>query len=159
MSKTYMAKKETVEADWLILDVDRMIVGRIATQLATALMGKHKPTYTPHVDCGDYVIVLNADRVRFSGSELAHPAHPYFTTKMLKKTYDKYSGYPGGRTVMTAEQVWAKHPERILYEAVRRMLPKSKLGRAMLKKMKLFNGTEHPHQAQNPLPFPDYLLP
>ncbi len=159
MSKTYMAKKEAVEPDWFVIDVDGMIVGRVATKLATVLMGKHKPTYTPHVDCGDCVIVLNADRVRFSGSELAHPKHPYFTTKMQKKTYEKYSGYPGGRTVMTAEHVWSRHPERILQEAVRRMLPKNKLGTAMLKKLKLFNGTEHPHQAQNPVEFPAYLLP
>lgn len=159
MSKTYMAKKEAVEPGWFVVDVDGMIVGRLATKLATVLMGKHKPIYTPHVDCGDYVVVLNADRIRFSGSELTHPKHPYFTTKMQKKTYDKYSGYPGGRTVMTAEDVWSRHPERILHEAVRRMLPKNKLGRAMLKKLKLFNGTEHPHQAQNPVALPDYLRP
>lgn len=159
MGKTFMAKKETVEPNWFILDADGFIVGRLATKIAMVLMGKHKPTYTPHVDCGDCLVVLNAGRVRFSGHDLAHPDHPYFTTKMQKKTYDRYSGYPGGRTVTSAEDVWARHPEKILEEAVRRMLPKSKLGRAMLKKLKLFTGTEHPHQAQNPQELPDYLRP
>ncbi|GAB4141569.1 MAG: 50S ribosomal protein L13 [Planctomycetaceae bacterium] len=159
MSKTFMAKKETVEPEWFVIDADNQIVGRLATKLAMVLMGKHKPTYTPHVDCGDYLIVLNADRVRFSGADLSHPEHPYFTTKMLKKTYETYSGYPGGRKVYTAQEVWAKKPEKILYEAVRRMLPKNKLGRAMLKKLKLFTGTEHPHQAQNPKELPAHLCP
>jgi large subunit ribosomal protein L13 len=122
-------------------------------------MGKHKPTYTPHVDCGDFVIVLNAERVRFSGNPLSHPRHPYFTSKMLTKTYERYSGYPGGRKVFTAAEVWERHPDRILKEAVRRMLPKSKLGRAMLKKLKVYCGTEHPHQAQCPMELPAHLRP
>lgn len=157
MTKTYMAKKETVSPEWFVVDADAQIVGRLAAKIATVLMGKHKPEYTPHVDCGDYVIVLNVDRTRFSGQELAHPNHPYMTTKMMRKTYERYSGYPGGRTVMTGEDVWNRKPEMILHEAVRRMLPKNKLGRQMLKKLKLYTGTDHPHQAQQPAEFPKYL--
>jgi large subunit ribosomal protein L13 len=159
MIKTFMAKKEEVRPQWFVLDADAQIVGRLATKIATVLMGKHKPTYTPHVDCGDCVVVVNAERVRFSGRKMGHPEHPYFTKKMLTRTYERYSGYPSGRTVVTAEKVWERHPERILYEAVRRMLPKNKLGRKMLKKLKLYVGPEHPHQAQEPKPFPEYLLP
>lgn len=157
--RSYMAKKEEVRPDWYVLDADGMIVGRLATKLATMLMGKHKPTYTPHVDCGDCIIVLNADRVRFSGKPLAHPDFDYFTTKTAKKTYAHYTGYPGGRRVQSAEQLLARHPHRILREAVRRMLPKNKLARQMLKKLKLYTGTEHPHQAQQPQEFPAYLRP
>ena len=157
MIKTYMAKKEEVQLSWYVVDADGQIVGRLATQIATVLMGKHKPTYTPHVDCGDCVIVINAERVRFSGKSLAHPQHPYFSSKMLNKTYERYSGYPGGRHVSTAEDVWQRKPDMILREAVRRMLPKNKLGRAMLKKLKLYVGSEHPHQAQQPHEFPAYL--
>jgi len=159
MPKTYMARKETVEPDWYVIDADAQIVGRLATRLAMVLMGKHKPTYTPHVDCGDYVIVLNVDRVRFSGRPLAHPQHPYFSTKMLDKTYQRYSGYPGGRRVIPAQEMWQKHPDMILREAVRRMLPKNKLGRVMLKKLKLYTGTDHPHQAQQPAELPEHLRP
>lgn len=158
IQKSYMAKKEAVDPDWYILDVEGRIVGRIATQIATVLMGKHKPSYTPHVDCGDYVIVTNAHLVRFGGRDLAHPTHPYFTQKMLSKTYDRYSGYPSGRTVETAADLWERKPEMLLHEAVRRMLPKNKLGRAMLKKLKLYTGEQHPHQAQQPHEFPSYLL-
>ena len=157
--KTYMAKKESVQPDWFVLDGTGLVVGRIATRIATVLMGKHKPQYTPHVDCGDYVIVVNAHLVRFSGDNVSHPEHPYFTEKMFTKTYERYSGYPGGRRVLTAAEVWQKKPEMILREAVRRMLPKNKLGRAMLKKLKLYAGPEHPHQAQRPKEFPKTLLP
>lgn len=156
---TTMAKKGSVQQDWYVTDGDGQIVGRFASALATILMGKHKAAYTPHVDTGDYVIVLNVDRVRFTGNELAHPKHPYYTTKMDAKTYDRYSGYPGGRTVEPAIRVWERFPERILREAVRRMLPKNKLGRQMLKKLKLYTGTEHPHQGQSPAELPAYLLP
>lgn len=157
MQKTYMAKNTDVSPNWYIVDADAQIVGRLATRIANVLMGKHKPTYTPHVDCGDYVIVLNVERVRFSGSSMQHPDHPYFSTKMLKKTYDHYTGYPSGRRVETAIQIWERKPEMILHEAVRRMLPKNKLGRQMLKKLKLHTGTEHHHQAQQPVDLPDYL--
>jgi large subunit ribosomal protein L13 len=152
-----MAKKESVRPRWYVVDADGEIVGRFATRLATILMGKHKPTYTPHVDCGDYLVVVNVERVRFSGAPVAHKSHPYFTQKMLKKEYDSYSGYPGGRKVRTAAQILDSHPERILHEAVRRMLPKNKLGRQMLKKLKLCVGPTHSHQAQQPQELPEHL--
>lgn len=155
--KTTVAKREEVTPEWYVVDADGQIVGRLATRIATILMGKHKPIYTPHVDCGDCVIVLNAERVRFSGKPLAHPKYPYLTKKMEEKTYERYSGYPGGRRLMTATEVWDRQPERILREAVRRMLPKNKLGRQMLKKLKLYCGTEHPHQAQQPRELPEHL--
>lgn len=154
-----MAKKEEVEPAWFVVDADGQIVGRLASRLAMVLMGKHKPTYTPHVDCGDCVIVLNANKVRFTGKALAHPENPYFTTKMLSRTYERYSGYPGGRRVKTAADLLDSKPEYILQEAVRRMLPKNKLGRQMLKKLKLYNGPEHPHQAQQPQELPEHLMP
>jgi len=161
LAKTWMSTKEQApEArEWFIVDADGLIVGRLATQLATVLMGKHKATYTPHVDCGDAVIVTNVDRVRFSGSEMQHSKIPNYSTKMEKKEYDSYSGFPGGRRIRTAAQVWEKSPERILREAVRRMLPKNRLGRQMLSKLKLYVGTEHPHQAQQARPLPEHLLP
>ena len=157
VQKTYVAT--TPEPNWYILDADGLIVGRLAARLATVLMGKHKPTYTPHVDTGDCVIVINVEKVRFSGKELAHPTHPYFTNKMLKKTYERYTGYPGGRKITTAARLLESKPEMILGEAVRRMLPKNKLGRKMLKKLKLCTGPDHEHQAQKPEPFPEHLLP
>lgn len=159
LTKTTLAKREEVRPEWYVVDADAQVVGRLATKIATILMGKHKPTYTPHVDCGDYVIVLNAERVRFTGKPIGHPKYPYLTAKMEKKTYETYSGYPGGRRVMTATEVWDRKPERILHEAVRRMLPKNKLGRQMLKKLKLYCGTDHPHQAQQPREFPEHLRP
>jgi len=157
VTKTYMAKTDEVQQKWFVVDADAQIVGRLATRLATILMGKHKPSYTPHVDCGDFVVVINAELVRFSGNSLAHPKHPYFTSKMLSKTYDHYTGYPSGRRVQTAAEVWERHPERIISEAVRRMLPKNKLGRAMLKKLKVYVGSSHPHQAQQPQELPEHL--
>lgn len=157
LPKTTMAKKETTQPDWYVVDGSGEIVGRFASKLATVLMGKHKPSYTPHVDCGDCVIVVNCELVRFTGAAVAHRTHPQFTDKMLKKTYETYSGYPGGRKLTTAAEVWERHPERILSEAVRRMLPKNKLGRQMLKKLKLYVGPHHPHQAQQPQELPDYL--
>ncbi len=159
VTKTFMAKKEQTAPEWYVVDADSQIVGRLAAKLAIVLMGKHKPTYTPHVDCGDCVVVVNAERVRFSGKALAHPRHPYFTEKMLHKIYERYTGYPGGRRLTTAAQLWERQPEQILREAVRRMLPKNKLGRQMLKKLKLYTGPNHPHQAQQPKELPEHLLP
>jgi len=160
-TKTWTATKEEApeSREWFVVDADGQIVGRLATCLATVLMGKHKPSYTPHVDCGDAVIVMNADRIRFSGGEMHHPKLPYYSTKMAQKQYDRYSGYPGGRRVRSAVQIWEKRPEQILKEAVRRMLPKNRLGRQMLRKLKLYTGSEHPHQAQQPRPLPDHLMP
>ncbi|MBD3674016.1 MAG: 50S ribosomal protein L13 [Planctomycetaceae bacterium] len=154
-----MARKETHIPEWYVVDADKMVVGRLAAKLATILMGKHKPTYTPHVDTGDYVVVLNADRVRFTGKPLAHPKMPYYTNKTDRKVYEHYTGYPSGRRLESALQVWQKHPEKILHEAVRRMLPKNKLGRQMLRKLKLVVGTEHNFQAQSPTELPEHLRP
>ena len=161
LAKTWMAKKEQADElrDWYVLDVEGQIVGRIASQIATVLMGKHKATYTPHVDCGGAVVVTNVEKVSFTGNEMAHPDVPYFSTKMARKTYDHYSGYPSGRRVRSAVNVWKTAPDRILREAVRRMLPKNRLGRQMLKKLKLFVGPEHTHQAQQPVDFPAHVLP
>jgi len=157
--KTTMLRPASVKPKWYVLDADGLIVGRLATKIATVLMGKHKASYTPHVDTGDYVIVVNAERVRFSGSEVAHPEHPYLTTKMVRKTYERYSGWPGGRRVLSGIQMWQRHPDAILREAVRRMLPKNRLGRRMLNKLKLYCSPDHPHQAQQPEPMPEHLLP
>ncbi len=136
--RTKSARKEDVDRKWFVVDVEGEIVGRIASQIATILRGKHRPDYTPHVDTGDNVIVLNADKVRFTGA------------KVKQKEYITFSGYPGGQKRRTAEEQFAKHPNRVLESAVRGMLPKTKLGRAMIKKLFLYTGTKHPHQAQKP---------
>ncbi len=156
---TTLVRKEDVAPDWFVVDADSQVVGRLATSLATVLMGKHKPNYTPHVDTGDFVIVLNAEKIRFSGKSLAHSEHSKFTVKFAKKIYERYTGYPSGQRFVTGTQMLESHPERIISEAVRRMLPKSKLGRNMLKKLKVYAGSEHPHQAQQPQKFPEHLLP
>jgi len=157
VQKTYVAKKETVQPEWFVIDGEGEIVGRLAVRIATVLMGKHKPGYTPHVDTGDFVVVLNCDKVRFSGKAVADADNPYMTKKTQSKEYDYWTGYPSGRKVDTAAELLERHPEKVLSEAVRRMLPKSKLGRKMLSKLKLYVGTEHPHQAQSPAPFPEYV--
>lgn len=161
LAKTWTAKKEQAEElrDWYVVDAEGQLVGRLATQIATVLMGKHKPTYTPHVDNGGTVIVTNVEKVAFSGGKMQHSEIPYYSTKMAAKTYQAYSGYPSGRRVRSAVNVWQKAPERILREAVRRMLPKNKLGRQMLNRLRLFVGAEHTHQAQQPVDFPAHLLP
>jgi len=141
-NKCYQAKPGEIEHRWYVVDATDQVLGRLATRIATVLMGKHKPTYTPHVDTGDYVVVLNAGRVRVTGRKLEHDFH------------ERYSGYPGGRKVTPMKRVFERHPERVLREAVRRMLPKNALARRMLGKLKLYAGGEHPHQAQNPEPFP-----
>ncbi|QDT32974.1 50S ribosomal protein L13 [Thalassoglobus polymorphus] len=154
VQKTTVAKKEEVVADWYLVDAKDAIVGRLATRIAVVLMGKHKPIYTPHVDCGDFVVVTNCDRVRFSGKKLSHDENPNFTKKMATKEYDYYTGYPGGHRVNTGAELLEQKPTKILEEAVRRMLPKNKLGRKMLKKLKLYAGSSHPHQAQSPQDLP-----
>ena len=160
IGKTWMAKKEEYgNPEWFVIDADAHIVGRLASRIATVLMGKHKANYTPHVDTGGGVIVLNCDRVRFSGKSVQHAKVPYMTTKMAKKSYDRYTGFPGGLRSRTAVETWEKRPDQLLKEAVRRMLPKNKLGRQMLTKLRIFTGTEHPHQAQCPKPFPAHLVP
>ncbi|MCA8991769.1 MAG: 50S ribosomal protein L13 [Planctomycetaceae bacterium] len=155
--RSFVAKKEEVQPDWFLADATGEVVGRLAVRLATVLMGKHKPSYTPHVDCGDFVVVVNAEKIRFTGRTLAHPTNPNFTTKMVSKEYEWFTGYPGGRKVVSADEWLEKHPERIIMEAVRRMLPKNKLGRKMLKKLRVFAGPNHKHQAQQPQPFPEYI--
>ena len=137
--KTYMAKKGEFAPRWYVVDVSGKVLGRAATRIATILMGKHRPEYTPHVDVGDYVVVINAAEVRITGG-----------SKPVHQIYQRYSGYPGGRRVTTFQEMMAKHPDRIVREAVRRMLPKTKLGEAMLKKLKVFPGPDHHHQAQRP---------
>lgn len=159
-AKSTMVRKEDAtlgSKDWFVVDADNQIVGRLADRIAMVLMGKHKPDYTPHVDTGDYVVVVNAERIRFSGRKVFHPEIPYCTTKMERKTYERYSGYPSGKKVTTAVELWQKDARRILHEAVRRMLPKNKLGRHMLDKLKLYVGADHPHQAQQTKDFPDYV--
>ncbi len=139
--RTQSAKKSEVDRNWWIIDGDGVIVGRKATAIATVLRGKHKPSYTPHVDTGDYVIVINAEKMRFTGN------------KRADKVYLTYSGYPGGQKSRTAEEMFAKKPIAVIEKAVRGMLPKNKLGRAMFKKLFVYEGSEHPHGAQKPEPF------
>ncbi len=137
---TYQAKPGEIEANWWIIDAEDQVVGRLASEIAMILMGKHRPTYTPHVDTGDFVVVTNADKVVFTGK------------KWQQKRYTWYTGYPGLREE-TAEARKAKKPEMILSEAVRRMLPKNKLARKMLAKLKVYAGADHPHQSQAPQPW------
>jgi len=136
--KSFMAKKETAEHKWLVVDAEGQVLGRMAARIAPLLMGKHKPTYTPHVDMGDYVVVVNAGKIRLTGS------------KAQTKEYDYYTQYPGGHKYVSFAEMMAKKPERVVELAVRRMLPKSKLGRKMFKKLKVYRGTKHQHQAQQP---------
>ncbi|MFO1019128.1 MAG: 50S ribosomal protein L13 [Planctomycetales bacterium] len=150
MTKSFILKAEEVRPVWFIVDAEDQIVGRLAVKIATVLMGKHRPTYTPHVACGDFVVVVNADKVRFSGELMAHPTHKAFTSKMATKEYDTFTGYPSGRKVKTGEQVLEKDPTKFIHEAVRRMLPKNKLRAKMMQRLKLYAGDKHPHQAQQP---------
>ena len=136
--KTLTAKPSEIERKWHVIDAEGQIVGRMCTKIAMVLRGKHKPSYTPNIDTGDYVIVLNADKVRFTGN------------KMQNKVYQRYSGYAGGQKERTAEEMMAKKPTDIVEKAVRGMIPKSKLGRAQIKKLFIYTGSEHPHGAQNP---------
>ena len=137
--KSYSAKPGEVDQKWWLVDADDKIVGRLASELAVLLMGKHRPTYTPHVDTGDFVVVVNAEKVKFTGK------------KWDQKKYTWYTGYPGQKSITAGDRL-AKKPEMILREAVRRMLPKNRLGRQMLKKLKIYTGPEHEHQAQRPEP-------
>ena len=138
--KSYLAKPGEVGGKWHLVDAEGLILGRLATQLATILMGKHLPTYTPHVLTGDFIVVVNAEKVKLTGR------------KMEQKTYDHYTYYPGGHKVEPISKVLAMHPDRVIRLAVRRMLPKNKLARDMLSRLKIYKGTDHPHQAQCPQP-------
>ena len=147
------------EPQWFVVDASDLVVGHLATKLATILMGKHKPEYTPHVDTGDFVVVINADKVRFSGRPIKHDENENYTTKMAQKTYTWYTGWPGGQRHISAIDLWSKKPTDILKLAVKRMLPKNALARHMLDKLKLFSGPNHTHQAQQPIPLPEFLHP
>lgn len=144
---------------WYVLDAEGMVVGRLATQIATVLMGKHKPEFTPHLITGDYVIVVNADKVKFSGGDMVHAENKYFSSKMNKKSYYRHSSYPGGLQQIPAIKLWEQKPTEVLRLAVRRMLPKNAMARYRMDMLKLYAGPEHPHQAQQPQPFPEHLLP
>lgn len=138
--KTYWTKEEDVVRQWFVVDADGQTLGRLASQIAAVLRGKHKPTYNPSVDTGDYVIVVNAEKIHTTGRRLD------------QKKYYKHSGYVGGLTERTLREELERHPERVMYRAVKGMLPKNVLGRKMLRKLKVYAGPEHPHQAQQPEP-------
>ncbi len=136
--KTYYAKPNEVEREWLLIDAQDQVLGRVASKAAHILKGKHKPQYTPHVDTGDFVVIINADKIRVTGA------------KATDKEYYRHSGYPGGLKSETFQEAMEKHPERVIEHAVKGMLPKNTLGRAMAKKLKVYAGAEHPHMAQKP---------
>ena len=136
--KTKFANKQTHQAEWFVIDASNQTVGRMATRLASILRGKHKPSYTPHADAGDHVIVLNADKVVFTGD------------KANQKIYLDFSGYPGGQKQEAAKDLLKRHPERVIERAIKGMLPKNRLGRAMFKKLHVYAGDVHPHTAQKP---------
>lgn len=136
--KTYMAKGETVQRDWYVVDAKDQVLGRMASQVAAMLRGKHKPIYTPHVDCGDHIIIINAKDIVLTGK------------KLDQKMYYSHSGYVGGLKSTSYRDLIERKPEFVVYEAVRRMLPKGPLGRKMLKKLRVYAGSEHSHEAQAP---------
>jgi large subunit ribosomal protein L13 len=136
--KSFMATPQTVDKEWFVMDAQGLTLGRLATRVATVLRGKHKPTYTPHADAGDFVVIVNADKVRLTGR------------KLDQKMYYWHSGYPGGIKGRTAREMLRRKPEEVLRRAVRGMLPKNNLGRQMMTKLKIYAAAEHPHQAQQP---------
>ncbi|MDW7712154.1 MAG: 50S ribosomal protein L13 [Deferrisomatales bacterium] len=138
--KSYMATAQTIEKEWFVVDAQGATLGRLAAQVASVLRGKHKPTYTPHVDAGDFVVVVNADKVHLTGR------------KMDQKMYYWYTGYPGGIKGRTARQMLERKPEEVFRRAVKGMLPKNNLGRKMMTKLKIYASPEHPHQSQQPKP-------
>ena len=138
MEKTYSTKPTDIERKWYVVDAEDQTLGRLATGIATILKGKHKPVYAPHMDVGDFVIVVNADKVHVTGR------------KMEQKIYYRHSGYPGGLSEISLRDQLVKHPTRVIERAVRGMLPKNALGRQMLRKLKVYAGPDHPHAAQQP---------
>lgn len=138
--RTYMAKPNEVEQKWYVVDADGKVLGRLAAPIATVLMGKNKPTYTPHVDTGDFVVVINAAKIKLTGNKLAN------------KNYYRNTGYPGGLRVTGLDELMAKDPAEVVRRAVRGMLPKNTLARTMFSKLKVYAGPEHPHEAQMPQP-------
>ena len=139
-TKSYVAKKGEVARRWHLVDATDVVLGRMASRLAEILMGKHKPEYTPHVDTGDFVVVINAEKVKLTGAK-----------KREQRTYGRYSYYPGGYKEETLGSLMERHPDRVIELAVKRMLPKTKLGRVMLSKLKVYRNDQHPHQAQQPV--------
>ena len=135
---TFMANASTVKPKWFVIDATDLVVGRLAVQIANIIRGKHRPEYTPHCDTGDFVIVINADKVKFTGK------------KWEQKSYQSFSGYAGGQKIIPALEMLAKKPEEILHQAVKRMVPRNRLGRQQMSKLKLYAGPAHPHQAQQP---------
>ena len=136
--KTVSGNKETADKKWFVVDAENQTVGRLSSQVAKVLRGKHKTCFTPHADCGDNVIVINAEKVSFSG------------TKLENKEYVRYSGYPGGQKFTSAQEMLEKHPERLIEKAIKGMLPKNTLGRALYRNLKVYSGSEHNHDAQKP---------
>ena len=136
--KTVSANKATVNKEWVVVDAQGEILGRLSSKIAMIVRGKNKPSYTPHVDCGDNVIVINAEKVSFSG------------TKLVNKEYVRYTGYPGGQRILTAQEILQKHPQRLIEKAVKGMLPKNTLGRNLFTNLKVYVGTEHKQEAQKP---------
>lgn len=138
MQKTYVTKAAEIKREWVVVDAADQNLGRLATKVAALLRGKHKPTFTPNLDCGDFVVVVNAEKITVTGG------------KLLEKEYFDYSGYPAGLRITALKDQLARHPDRVITHAVRGMLPHNRLGRAMLKKLKVYAGPEHPHKAQQP---------
>ena len=137
--KTYSAKPGDIERKWFVIDAEGVVLGRLASIVAMRLRGKHKPMYTPHLDCGDHIVIINAGKVQLTGNKLAD------------KIYYRHTGYPGGIRATTAGKILdGKHPERVVEKAVQRMIPKGPLGRQVLRKLKVYAGAEHPHEAQQP---------
>jgi large subunit ribosomal protein L13 len=136
--KTYSAKKEDLKQEWYLVDAQDRILGRLATQIANILRGKNKPVFTPYADAGDFVIVTNAEKIRLTGKKLEN------------KCYYRHTGYPGGLKTSTAQEILTKKPEQLIELAVKGMLPKNRLGRKLIKKLKIYAGTAHPHEAQQP---------
>jgi large subunit ribosomal protein L13 len=142
MQKTYSAKPKDIVRKWFVVDLENQILGRAATEIARILRGKHKPQFTPHIDTGDFVIAVNAEKIKLTGK------------KLTDKRYYRHSGYIGNLKSVTVGEVLESNPDRVLRAAVRGMLPKNTLGRAQLKKLKIYAGSDHPHQAQQPTPLP-----
>jgi large subunit ribosomal protein L13 len=138
--KTVSANKNTVNKEWIVVDAEGEILGRLASKIAMAIRGKNKPSYTPHVDCGDNVIVINADKIKLTGNKMGY------------KVYVRYTGYPGGQRFVSPKELMEKHPTRVLEKAVRGMLPKNRLGRKLFNNLFVYAGAEHKHEAQNPKP-------
>jgi large subunit ribosomal protein L13 len=137
--KTYSPRPKEIRRDWYVVDADGAVLGRLASEVAGILRGKHKPTYAPHLDTGDHVVVVNAAKIRLSGE------------KSGKKVYFRHSGYPGGIKEMPYDRLASRHPERVVEQAIRGMLPKTRLGRQMARKLSVYAGAEHPHEAQKPV--------